>query len=220
MNAMKKVETTIPYSRMEEGLNIATHAIGFLASLIGLYFLMQRAFENGKTIHQLSFAMFGCSLVLLYAASTIYHAAKVPAFRARMRVLDHAAIYVLIAGTYTPFTLVTLSGTVGWTLFGVTWGMAITGVILKLFFTGKYDMMSTIMYVLMGWLIIFAIKPLMNNMSIEGLQWLFAGGAFYTLGAIFYSIRKIPFNHAIFHLFVLAGSFCHYISVYSYVLSS
>jgi hemolysin III len=125
---------------------------------------------------------------------------------------------VLIAGTYTPFTLVTLQGSVGWTIFFTAWGFALTGIVLKLFFTGRFDMLSTIMYVFMGWIIVFAIKPLMNNLASEGLMWLFAGGAAYTVGAILYSIKKIKFNHAIFHVFVLAGSFCHFMAVYFYVV--
>ena len=136
-----------------------------------------------------------------------------------MNILDHATIYVLIAGTYTPFTIVTLNGTIGWVIFGISWGLALTGVILKLFFTGKYNLLSTIMYVLMGWVIVFAIKPLVNNLPSEGLIWLFAGGFSYTIGAILYSIKKIKFNHAIFHIFVLIGSFCHFMSVYFYVLA-
>jgi hemolysin III len=137
-----------------------------------------------------------------------------------LKIIDHASIYVLIAGTYTPFTLVTLNGTIGWVIFGTSWGLALTGIILKLFFTGKYDLISTIMYVLMGWVIVFAIKPLINNLPLEGLLWLFAGGISYTIGAILYSIKKIKFNHAIFHMFVLIGSFCHFMSVFFYVLPS
>lgn len=131
---------------------------------------------------------------------------------------DHASIYILIAGTYTPYTLVTLSGTTGWVLFGISWGLALAGVILKLFFTGKYNLLSTIMYVLMGWIIIFAVNPLLNKLTQEGLIWLLAGGVAYTVGAIIYSIKKIKFNHAVFHLFVLLGSFCHFMSVYFYVV--
>jgi hemolysin III len=124
---------------------------------------------------------------------------------------------VLIAGSYTPFTLVTLNGTTGWVIFGVAWSIVICGIILKLFFTGKYKLLSTLLYVAMGWMVIFAIKPLVNNLSAGGLSWLVAGGLAYTVGAILYSIKKIQFNHAIFHVFVLAGSFCHFMAVYFYV---
>jgi hemolysin III len=124
---------------------------------------------------------------------------------------------VLIAGTYTPYTLVTLEGDIGWILFGISWGIALFGVILKLFFTGRFNILSTVLYVAMGWLIVFAYKPLLAELHPEGVQWLFAGGIAYTLGAILYSIKNIPFNHAIFHVFVLTGSFCHFMSVYFYV---
>jgi hemolysin III len=126
----------------------------------------------------------------LYGASTLYHSAKKPVLRNKLNIIDHVSIYVLIAGTYTPFTLVTLKGTIGWVIFGISWGLAITGIILKLFFTGKYNLMSTIMYVLMGWVIVFAIKPLINNLPLAGLLWLVAGGISYTIGAILYGIKK------------------------------
>ena len=127
-------------------------------------------------------------------------------------------IYVLIAGTYTPFTLVTLHGTIGWMIFSAAWLMAIIGIILKLFFTGRYGLISTIMYIFMGWMIIFVIKPLVNNLAVSGLQWLIAGGIAYTVGAVLYGIKQIKFNHAIFHVFVLVGAMCHFITVYSYIL--
>lgn len=198
--------------------NVISHAVGLLLSIVGLLLMLLRAGDTGDALRIISAAIFGAGLIALYLASTLYHSARDPRTRSRLRVNDHATIYVLIAGTYTPITLVTLNGWVGWTLFGVTWGMALTGVVLKLFFTGRYRLLSTLMYVFMGWLIIFAIKPLMNNMPSAGLSWLVAGGAAYTTGAILYSIKKIHFNHAIFHLFVLLGSFCHFVAVYSYVL--
>jgi len=198
--------------------NIISHAIGLLLSIVGLLLMLLRAGDSGDVLRIVSAAIFGIGLIALYLASTLYHSAKDPKARSRLRVNDHATIYVLIAGTYTPITLVTLNGWVGWTLFGITWGMALTGVTLKLFFTGRYGLLSTLMYVFMGWIIIFAIKPLMDNMPSAGLAWLVAGGVAYTTGAILYSIKKIHFNHAIFHLFVLLGSFCHFVAVYSYVL--
>ena len=132
--------------------------------------------------------------------------------------MDHASIYVLIAGTYTPFALVTLQGTFGWVVFGVVWSMALAGIVLKLFYTGKYQTISTIMYVVMGWIIVFAIKPLMQELSPKGLLWLFGGGISYTVGAVLFSFDRIKFNHAIFHIFVLLGTFCHFIAIYYYVL--
>jgi len=214
---MKKKKEIIIYSPLEEKINVISHAAGLVLSIIGLVFLILRAAGFGDPWHIVSFVIFGVSLIVQYAASAFYHNAKEPERRNRLRIFDHAAIFVLIAGTYTPFTLVTLYGTVGWVIFGISWGIAIAGIVLKIFFTGKYNTLSTIMYVLMGWIIIFAIKPLIHNLSADGLFWLVSGGMFYTVGAILYSIKKINFNHAIFHIFVLLGSICHFISVYFYV---
>jgi hemolysin III len=215
---MKGVSATSQYSPLEEKINIISHQAGFVLSLLALVFLVLRASQHGNIWHVVSFIIFGASLVFLYAASSLYHSAKNPGVRSRLRIIDHASIYALIAGSYTPFALVTLSGPTGWAIFTVTWGLALSGIVLKLFFTGKYELVSTLMYVLMGWIIIFAIKPLVNNLSSEGLAWLVAGGLAYTVGAIIYSIKKIKFNHAIFHVFVLMGSACHFVSVYFYVL--
>jgi hemolysin III len=165
-----------------------------------------------------AFAVFGLSMIGLYASSTFYHLSKDPALRTRMRIVDHASIYLLIAGTYTPFTLITLGGISGWVVFAVSWSMALTGIVLKIFFTGRFQLLSTLMYVFMGWIIIFVMKPLVTNLPLEGVYWLIAGGIAYTVGAILYSIRKIHFNHAIFHVFVLIGSFCHFMAVYFWVL--
>lgn len=206
------------YSPAEERLNVLSHATGLLLGMAGLLGLLIRAVTLGNAWHIVSFAIFGTSLIFLYAASTIYHSSKKPVFRARMRSVDHAAIYVLIAGTYTPFTLVTLQGPIGWTLFGISWGMATIGIVLKLFYTGRYVLISTLMYVFMGWIVLFAIKPLIDAFSSDGMIWLVSGGIAYTVGAVFYSIPKLQFGHAIFHAFVLGGSVCHFISVYFFVL--
>ncbi len=215
---MNTTEGKKHYSLIEEKININSHAIGFILSLVASVFLVTHASLHGNVWHIVSFSIFGASLILLYVVSTCYHSAQKPELRSRLRIIDHASIYVLIAGTYTPFTLVTLKGPIGWTIFGITWGLALTGIILKLFFTGKYKLISTLMYVFMGWVIIFAIKPLINNFSSEGLLWLVAGGISYTIGAILYSIKKIKFNHAIFHIFVFIGSFSHFMAVFFYVL--
>ena len=206
------------YPLIEERANIISHAIGLIISIIGLVLLIVHASLHGNAWHIVSFSIFGVSLVTLYAASTFYHSASEPALRKKLRVLDHAAIYLLIAGTYTPFTLIILGGPIGWMIFGASWGMALIGITLKLFFTGKYDVLSTLTYVVMGWIIVFAIKPLVNNLSYDGLVWLVAGGLSYTVGAILYSIKKIKFNHAIFHVFVLIGSFSHFMAVYHHIL--
>jgi hemolysin III len=210
-----KVKT---YSPAEERINISSHAFGLLLSIAALALLVSHATASGDVWHIVSFSIFGSSLIILFAASTIYHSARDADLRARLRVVDHASIYVLIAGTYTPFTLVTLNGSVGWTIFAITWGMAFSGIVLKLFFTGRYQLISTLMYVFMGWIIVFAISPLIDNLHPDGLSWLVAGGIAYTVGAILYGIKKIKFNHAIFHVFVLIGAFCHFMAVYFYVL--
>ena len=154
----------------------------------------------------------------LYTTSTFYHNCKQPALRARLRIFDHVSIYILIAGTYTPFALLVLTGNTGWIIFAISWGLALVGSCLKIFFTGKYTLLSTIMYGLMGWLIVFAIKPLTSNLAEGGLLWLVIGGILYSTGGMLYSIKRLPLNHAIFHLFVLSGSFCHFISLYYFVL--
>jgi hemolysin III len=213
---MKKKNTF--YETKEEKLNVITHGIGFLLSIAALVLLVVYASKDGTVWHITSFAIFGASLIVLYAASTLYHYTQNPDLRMKLNILDHSAIYILIAGTYTPFTLVILKGWVGWTIFGLSWGLAIAGIVFKVFYFGKYDKLSTIAYVIMGWVIIFAIKPLIDSFPFEGLMWLLAGGISYSLGALFYSIKKIRYNHAIFHIFVLIGSFCHFMAVFFYVL--
>ena len=217
---MKDIEEIEYYSPIEEKINIISHTTGFILSIVAFVPLVMHASLHGNVWQIVNFSIFGASLIILYGASTLYHSAKNPLLRNKLNIIDHASIYVLIAGTYTPFTLVTLKGTIGWVIFGISWGLALTGIILKLFFTGKYDLISTIMYVFMGWVIVFAIKPLIHHLPFEGLLWLFAGGISYTIGAILYSIKKIKFNHAIFHILVLIGSFCHFVSVFFYVLPS
>jgi hemolysin III len=214
---MKSTGSVKIYSPAEERINIVSHAVGFVLGVIALLFLVLRAINRGGVLYTASFTVFGLSLLVLYAASTLYHSAKEPERRARLKIFDHSSIYVLIAGTYTPFTMVTLHGTVGWIMFGIVWGSALTGIILKQFFIGKYSIFSTTMYVLLGCVILFAIKPLYQNLSFEGFLWLLGGGVAYIIGAVLYSIKKIKFNHAIFHILVLVGSFCHFVSIYFYV---
>ena len=207
------------YSQKEERINVITHAFGFVLSVVGLVFLVLKVNTNtAKTLDLVSVVIFGLSMTILYAASTTYHSAKTAKLRKRLNVFDHASIYVLIAGTYTPFSLISLIDSVGWTLIIVIWSIALIGVVLKLFFTGKYDKLSTLMYVLMGWIIIGVLKPLIASVDINGLMWLLAGGVFYSVGAVFYITNKFKMNHAIFHVFVLLGSASHYISIYKYVL--
>ena len=215
---MSKYKETVFYPPLEEKINIISHGIGMILSVIALVLLIIRSTAYGDINHIISFTVYGLSLLILYSASTIYHNSKTESIRKKLNIFDHASIYVLIAGTYTPFVIITLNGTVGWILFGIVWTFALVGVIIKLFFIGKYDILSTSMYVFMGWLMVFAAKPLINNLATEGLIWLLIGGISYTIGAVIFSIRKIKFNHAIFHVFVLIGSICHFISVYLYVV--
>ncbi len=218
MNA--KSETYIPkvYSQHEEKLNVLSHGLGLLLSVAALVFLVIRAVGHGDVWHIVSFSIYGASMIMLYLASTLFHASKNPVRRRRLNIFDHASIFVLIAGTYTPYLLVTLNGPWGWSLFGVVWGIALVGVVLKIFYTGRFRLASTIMYVLMGWVIIIAIKPLVQNLEPGGLWLLVIGGILYMVGAALYMIQKIPYNHAIFHLFVLLGSACHFFSIYYFVL--
>jgi len=205
------------YSGKEERLNVMTHAFGLLLSVIGLPFLILKALNFEGFWKPASLVIYGLSLIVLYAASTFYHAAKDPKLRRKFNIFDHAAIYVLIAGTYSPYTIILMDSTLGWTVFGLTWSFALLGIILKLFFTGRFDKLSTALYLLMGWQLVFVIKSLMEHLSTEGTQLLFAGGVFYTIGALLYSINRIPYNHAIFHVCVVLGSLFHFFSVFSFL---
>jgi hemolysin III len=212
--AKKLKHTTYPPA--EERINVVSHALGLALSVIALLVLILKA---DGLMQMISVAVFAASMIALYGSSTIYHSTSNIARRVWLRTVDHAMIYVLIAGTYTPFALLVLKGAVGWVVFGVIWAMAATGIVIKLFYTGRFDKVSTAMYVFMGWVIVFAINPLIEGLSSAGLIWLFAGGVAYTSGAVFYSIRKMPFGHATFHVFCLIGSACHFVAVYYFVLT-
>ncbi len=205
------------YPQREEKLNIATHAIGIFGAVIALILMLIKIGSQHSLAHLLSALIYGISLVTLYTASTLFHSSTKTRLRHRLNIFDHCAIYLLIAGTYTPYALITLRGTIGWVILAVIWTIAVSGIVLKFFFTGKYRILSTIMYVAMGWVVVFAIKPLYNNLDFAGFMWLMMGGLAYTLGAVLYAIKKIPYNHAIFHVFVLIGSASHFISIYYYV---
>ena len=207
-------ELNTKYSDKEEKLNIATHAFGFFLSVIAFPFLVLKAMLLEGFWKPASIIIFGFSLIILYAASTFYHAAKDAKKRRKLNIFDHAAIYVLIAGSYTPFCLVALDSVLGWYLFIFVWLFAFIGIVLKLFFTGRFNKLSTAMYLLMGWQVVFLIKPLINSLTTYSLNLLFLGGVFYTIGAILYSIKKLPYNHAIFHVFVLLGSVSHFLAIY------
>lgn len=205
------------YSTSEENLNIWSHAFGLLLSIIAFPFLVLKAFNFDGFWKPASFIIYGFSLIILYAASTFYHAAKDPKKRRKLNIFDHAAIYVLIAGSYTPLCLAGLDSVLGNYMFLFVWLFALVGIILKLFFTGRFDKISTAMYLLMGWQVVFFITPLIESLSSFSLNFLFIGGVSYSVGAILYMIRKLPYNHAIFHLFVLLGSISHFLAIY-YIL--
>ncbi|MFN7783347.1 MAG: PAQR family membrane homeostasis protein TrhA [Lysobacterales bacterium] len=204
----------------EELINALTHGVGAFASaaagavLITLAALWGDAWQLGTAI------VFVITLLLLYIASTLYHAARHEQLKQRLKVLDHCAIFLLIAGTYTPFTLLGLRDSWGWTLFGIIWALAVLGVVFKLFFTGRFPRLSTMMYVAMGWLIVIAFGPMVQELSTATIAWLLAGGVAYTLGTLFYHRESLPYAHAIWHLFVLAGSSFHFVAVSTQVLAS
>ncbi len=202
------------YSKSEERLNILSHGFGFLLSLLAFPFLIVKAGTYASFWASASFVVYGLSMLILYAASTCYHAAKNPKLRRKLNIVDHAAIYVLIAGSYTPFCLAAITSSTGWYFFLFVWSFALVGVILKLFFTGKYDKLSTFLYLLMGWQALFLINPMRENVSTIVLQWIVVGGVFYSIGALLYSLKKLQCNHFIFHVFVLLGSAAHFIAIY------
>ncbi|TGV00400.1 PAQR family membrane homeostasis protein TrhA [Flavivirga rizhaonensis] len=201
----------------EEKLNATTHAIGVLFGITALILLI--VFDNQKTNWSLfSIIVYGISIIILFTASTLYHVVKEKKKKYYFRIIDHISIYLLIAGTYTPVLLIALHESLGWTLFWVVWGIAGFGILLKLFFTGRFEVFSVILYLVMGWLIVFDFPTLSNIIGSNGILFLFGGGLFYTVGIVFYAIEKIPFNHVIWHLFVLAGAISHFFMVFFYVI--
>jgi len=202
----------------EEIANALTHGLGAVAALVASAVLITRAVRHGDGWQLAGASVFGAALLLLYTASTLYHAIQHPRIKRRLQVVDHCAIYVLIAGTYTPFTLVALRGPWGWGLFAAIWSLALAGVVFKLFFTGRFNRLSTLIYLGMGWLVVIAIKPMWLAMDAWTLGWLFGGGVFYSLGTLFYLRDDTwPYAHAIWHLFVIGGSACHYVAVLAQV---
>lgn len=195
-----------------------THGLAAVAALAGSAVLITLAALHGDAWQLGASIVFGVTLLLLYVASTLYHSIQHPVAKGRLKVFDHCAIYLLIAGTYTPFTLIGLRGPWGWGLFTAIWVLAFAGVVFKLFYTGRFKRLSTLIYVAMGWLIMVAIKPMLNALDAWTLGWLLAGGLFYTLGTYFYHRETIPYSHAIWHMFVIAGSVCHFIAVTAQVL--
>ncbi|MFI0430750.1 hemolysin III family protein [Mariniflexile sp. HMF6888] len=202
---------------LQERLNAISHAIGAVFGILGLVILI--IFNSNKTGWSLfSVIVYGISIITLFTASTLYHSVKDEVKKHYFRIIDHISIYFLIAGTYTPVLLITLHQSLGWILFYTVWGIAAFGIVLKLFFTGRFEIFSTLLYLVMGWLIVFDFTNLSKLMDSNGVLLLFFGGLAYTVGIIFYAIKQIPYNHVIWHLFVLAGAVFHFFMIFFYVI--
>jgi len=204
-------------SHREEVASLVTHAAGVVVGIVALVIML--VLSGGQAMKVVSASVFGSSLVLLYSSSTLYHFFTSPRWKAHFRALDHACIYLLIAGSYTPITLITLRGAWGWSLFGAVWALAVCGVLMKTLWKGTKDhWLSTALYLFMGWLIVLAMGPLVRQMPTAGIWWLVAGGIAYSLGVVFFVWDRLPYNHAIWHLFVLGGSVCHVLAVCLFVI--
>ncbi len=206
-----------PYTLGEEIVHSVTHGIGAGLSISGLTILVMLAVLYGTIYQTVGFTIYGASLIILYLASTLYHSFQQPQVKQIFKIMDHSAIYVLIAGSYTPFLLLTIPGTLGWTLLVIIWALAITGVSFKTVFIHRFDKLSVLTYILMGWLSLVAVQELWVNLPLGGFIWLAAGGVVYTVGVIFYLLHQIPYTHAVWHIFVMAGSLCHYMAVLLYL---
>jgi len=204
-------------TKLEEQLNAWTHGFGALLGVIALVLLIVDS-NHLKPWSLFSVIVYGLSIIILFLASTFYHAVEGEKRKHYFRIVDHISIYLLIAGTYTPVLLISLTNSLGWLLFWVVWGIAGFGVVLKLFFTGRFEVFSTLLYLVMGWLIVFDFTNVSEALGSNGILWLYAGGLFYTVGIVFYAIRRIPYNHVIWHLFVLGGAICHFFMIYLHVI--
>ena len=210
----------LKYSQGEEIFNAVTHGIGAALAIPGLILLLVKSSAFGTAIYTVSTAIFGVTIILLYTLSTLYHSLTSEKAKQVFKVLDHSSIFLLIAGTYTPFSLLVLRGAWGWSIFGVVWGLAVTGIIIESIFIKKLKLFTLILYLSMGWVVIVALKPLIRSIPTGGLYWLIAGGLSYTFGVIFYVMKKVKYAHGIWHLFVLGGTICHFFAVYYYVIPS
>ena len=209
---------THTYSRKEEVANAITHGIGAALSVAALVLLVVFAARKGTAMHVVSFTIYGSAMLLLYLASTLVHSFPEGRAKKLFEVMDHSCIYLFIAGTYTPILFHIVQGKLGWALFGVVWGVALAGVVFKSFFASKFLFTSTLLYIAMGWIILFAWGPLVERLAAGGLQLLVTGGVLYTVGTVFYVWRSFPYHHAVWHLFVLAGSVLHFFAILLYVL--
>lgn len=206
------------YNQTEEMASSIIHGLGAGLAVAALALLVSLAGKIGDPWKVVSFSIYGGTLIMLYLSSTLYHAFQNPRIKRIFRHLDHCSIYLLIAGTYTPFTLISLRGKWGWTLFVLIWGLAIAGIVMTTVLMDRSRVLGGLIYIGMGWLAIVAIKPLVQSIPAAGMFWLVAGGLAYTFGVVFYVWKKLPYNHAVWHLFVLAGSACHFVAIYRYVL--
>ncbi len=201
------------YTPAEETTNAILHGVGLGLAIAALVVLVVLASLSGNAWHIVSFSIYGATLVLLYLSSTLYHGFYAGRAKQLFRIFDHSAIFLLIAGTYTPIALITLHGRLGWTVCGVVWGIAAAGIVGKAFWANRFAVLSTVLYLAMGWIVVIVAKPLLANLNTASLVFLGLGGLFYTLGTVFYLWRKLKFHHAIWHLFVLAGSICHFFTI-------
>ncbi len=207
------------YSKREEIANAITHGIGIVLSIIGMTYLLTYSIQNGDYWHIIGSTVFGITLIIMYTCSTLYHTFQTKKRKILFQKLDHIAIYLLIAGSYTPFTLITLKNTAwGWSIFGIIWALAIFGIFYKLTALNRYKKLSLMLYLGMGWLVVIVAKPMITSLDPNGLLLLVLGGLTYTLGVLFYVWKKLPFNHAIWHLFVLGGSIFHFFTIFWYVI--
>lgn len=212
-----ELDTKKPKGILMEVLNAVTHGIGTLLSIVALVFLIMKGLDSNDTVHFTAYLIYGISMILLFLSSTLYHSFSFTKYYKIFRYIDHAAIYLLIAGSYTPFCLIALEGNPSKVLFITIWSIAIVGVVLKIFFVGKFNGISTILYLVMGWLAIFLIGPMYNHLGTNGLILLVLGGLSYSLGTIFYANKKYGIMHVIWHLFVLGGAAFHYFAILLYV---
>ena len=210
--------TESTYSRAEELANSLTHGLGAALSVAGLCLLLFYSSQMNDIWRTLSFSIYGGSLFSLYLASTLYHSVSSPNLKALFKTVDHCAIYLLIAGSYTPFLLITMQDSIGWPMFAVVWSIAVFGIGLKIAFKHRFHKLRVSTYLVMGWLVVFASSELTTSLAEGGITLLVAGGLTYTIGVIFYAVERIPFNHAIWHLFVLGGSVLHYLAIFHYVM--
>jgi len=204
-------------TRTEEQLNTITHGLGAVLGLVALVLLILKV-DSHQPWYLFSVLIYGASIIILFLASAFYHSVTSERRKHYFRIVDHISIYLLIAGTYTPVAIIALKNSLGWPLFYTVWTIAGCGVVLKLFFTGRFEIFSTALYLIMGWLIVFDFTSLSTMLGPDGVLWLFAGGLFYTVGIVFYALERLPYNHVIWHIFVLCGAISHFIMIYDYVI--